>query len=453
MAPNLGASAKTFASAQSGNLLPNSGSMFASFNNSSTGDNYYYTNGIWMDAGITYSASLWYMTDFSGGTNWSNLEMLLGTAQSTAGLTQIASVGPAVSPFYKPLSNTFTVATSGMYYVAIKATGGSGGAQNLVWDDLRIDIPCQAGNNTPVLTVSANNNTICAGEPVILTANGGHMYQWNTGATSGVTTEYPGFSTSFNVTGTNTLTGCSAMSSIMVIVKPGPVVSAFAMPPAICPGSSSNLQANGANQYLWSTTGNGANISVSPASPSTYTVIGTALNGCTGKAVVSVGVFPQPLVTGTADNNDVCAGDMFMLSGTGAVTYNWVSTLPAVVLQGQQVSTMLWVSSTYTVTGTDANGCTDTDIVSMNVQECTGLSKLVLNNKLQVFPNPTAGDVTVAFTGGEASINVVDVTGRLVYAATASEPVNINLSGYSAGVYYAKISINGVTAAVKIIKE
>ena len=194
------------------------------------------------------------------------------------------------------------------------------------------------------------------------------------------------------------------------------------------------------------------NVSVSPSSPSTYTVIGTSANGCTGRAIVSVGVYPQPVVTGVAGNNDVCAGEPFTLTGNGAVSYLWHSTSPAVLLLGQQVSTAIHINTTFTVTGTDANGCTDTDVVMMNVQACTGIEKLVRDNGLQVFPNPTSGEFTVAFSG-EAAVAIVDVAGRTLYETKAADVVNVDITGFAAGVYYAKVSINGTTAAIKIIKE
>jgi len=128
--PQIGGSTKTYTSSQTGNRLPRTGSSFATFDVSgagTAGTSYYYTNGIQMVPGITYSASVWYQSDLTGASNWTDLSILIGTAQNPTGLTSIASTGgPAISPIYKLLGNTFQVTTAGLYYVAIRATSNSG---------------------------------------------------------------------------------------------------------------------------------------------------------------------------------------------------------------------------------------------------------------------------------------------------------------------------------------
>src|SRR5207253_453158 len=102
----------------------------------------------WLNPGITYSASLWYQTDFTGAMNWTDLSILIGTSQSSTGLVPVASTnGPAVSVIYKQLSNTFTVASPGLYYTAVRATASAGPALYLSWDDLKISIPCTTNLN------------------------------------------------------------------------------------------------------------------------------------------------------------------------------------------------------------------------------------------------------------------------------------------------------------------
>jgi hypothetical protein len=454
-APNLGGSAKTYVAAASGNLLPNSGTSFASFNNASSGNNYYYTNGIWMDANVTYSASLWYMTDFTGATNWSNMSILYGTTQTTTGLTQIASVSPAVSPFYKSLSNTFMVPTSGMYYVAIRANTPSGsGAPNLVWDDLRIELPCQAGNNSPNLVLSPTSATICSGESVIFNVSGGDTYNWSTGATGPSTTEYPTSSGPISVTGSNTLTSCNTIASAMVTVKPSPNISLFAFPPVVCVGKSTNLQASGAQSYTWNVPGQGSNINVMPTGPTQYIVMGTGVNGCIGSSTINVTVNQPPVVTAVPSNVNVCPQDALTLSGTGAVSYNWVSTNPAINLLGQSVVTNLSSSATFTLTGTDANGCTDTDVFAVAVVECTGLSQLNSNTGISVYPNPSNGYYTVANGSSEAfHVTVSDVTGRVILDENGTTAMQVNISEVAGGVYYMKVETAGASEVIQLIKQ
>jgi hypothetical protein len=452
-APSLGSGARTYVSAAAGNLLPNSGNAFAAFTNNGAGTAEYYTNGIYLNANVTYSASLWYMTDFSGGTNWTDLSIHFGTSQSTSGLTQIASAGPAVSAFYKPLSNVFTVPTSGMYYVAIKATSSGPGANNLVWDDLRIEIPCSPQYNMPNLSLSANVATICSGESVILNAGGADTYVWSTGATGPATTEYPVVNTVFTVIGTNTVTGCSVTKSVPVTVNKTPNVFAFAIPPVVCEGDATTLQSSGAITYTWNNNVQGSNISVIPTSViNSFSVMGTGANGCVGKSNITVGINQLPNVV-AASAAVVCANDPVTLIGNGASTYEWKSTSPAAYLIGQNIVTTLNQPVTFTLTGTDLNGCKDTDVFSIVVQACTGIDEAGRGG-FSVFPNPTTGVFSIDLASGQdAVVTVSDMTGRVICTANGTGNITADISSASAGVYTLRIQTNESSTVKKIVKQ
>jgi hypothetical protein len=77
----------TYTQAYNQNRIPYAGSKFASFYYSPSGTNFFYTNGIKLYAGVTYSASMFYTTEYYSYTNWSDLSILLGTSQSSLGLT------------------------------------------------------------------------------------------------------------------------------------------------------------------------------------------------------------------------------------------------------------------------------------------------------------------------------------------------------------------------------
>jgi hypothetical protein len=454
LAPTMGLGAKTYTAAAGGNLIPNNGNAFAAFMNAGAGVNYYHTNGIWLDAGVTYSASLWYQTDMNGSTNWTDLSILYGAAQTATGLTQIASVSPAVSPFYKALTNTFSVPNSGLYYVAVRATNSAGGAQSLTWDDLSIIIPCTPSLNTPTVNLSVSNSTVCSGEPVILTAAGADTYTWSTGANGSAITEYPQVTTTYYVNGSSALTGCSGMVSQIVVVKPSPNVAVFALPPAVCAGKSTNLQASGAMTYTWSNGSQGGNVNVVPTGNTSYAVMGTGSNGCVASSSVAVTVNPLPNVQATASNLQICKDDELTFTGTGATSYEWTSNNPAMVLLGSPVVFYLNSSATFTVTGTDANGCQNTQLLSISVDACTGIGELSGSGALNVYPNPTSGQLTVDFGGAGGQVTVTDVTGRIITVAeTEGYTLGIDLSSNAAGVYYVKVESGESLRVVKVIRQ
>jgi hypothetical protein len=453
--PNIGSTAFTYTGATTANRLPRNGSSFGAFANSTAGMSYYYTNQIWMEPNVTYSASVWFQTDFTGATNWTDMSILLATGQSTSAITStIASTnGPAVSPVHKSLSNTFTVPAAAFYNVVIRATATSGAATYLSWDDLAITIPCTPSVNVVPITVAANNATVCSGTNVNLTASGANTYVWNTGNTGSNNTQSPIVNpTMYSVTGTNTLTGCSATASKLVYVKPTPQIVATAFPPVSCAGQPVSLSAGGANVYQWSNSTSGAVITVTPSSNNSYTVFGTNAVNCIGSAVVNVVVNPNPTISVTGPQQ-ICIGETAVLIGSGAANFKFMAN--TAFIQANPASVSPVIPTTYTVVGTDVNNCSATYQYVLNVDACTGLSKNATSENIMVYPNPASDVVNVVLSSGAiSSIQVVDVTGRLVLSSNGSgNTAAIDLQSLSNGVYYVKVSTGNSTDMIKVIKN
>lgn len=432
--------------------LPRTGSKFAAFFFSPAGTDYFYTNGIQLNAGVTYSAGLWYRTESTGFTNWTDLSIMVGNAQTPAGLSSIVSSnGPAVSTIHKALGGVFTVPVSGLYYVAIKATRTASGANYLSWDDLSVTVPCNL--NTPSITVTPNSTVVCAGTVLSLAAAGGNTYLWNDGSTNPNYTTTPFNSGVYTVIGTSTLSGCSNTISQSILVNPSPAVSVLVSTPAICAGSSANLIAFGANTYFWSNTNVGNIISVSPAATANYTVTGTNQFGCAGTNTIQVKVNPLPNVTASASNTLLCQGDALTLTGGGALTYQWSSA--SLLTLSNPVNTNASASAIYSCTGTDANGCSATAQVPISVNACLGTNKISSSSKgSQVFPNPNYGEFTLEMTAGSKLVEVMDLSGRIVLSTTTTEEtMKINIESLAGGIYYVKIKSENVTDVVKVIKN
>jgi hypothetical protein len=456
MATNLGSNALTYTTSNQGNLVPRSGSRFASFYYSPAGANSFYTNAIQLNAGVTYSASVWYTTEYYGYNNWTDLSILVGPNQSATGQQTIASTGgPAISNIYKSLSNTFTVATSGLYYVAIRATSNANSyAYNLSWDDLRIEAPCSM--NTPPMTVTSNQGTVCAGQNITLQASGADTYSWSTGDQTDIVTTAPIFAgmQTYYVTGTSTLSGCSITLAQNILGNPAPQINVFANPPSVCEGSSVNLHAFGASNFIWSTNGTGNVISVTPANPGTsvYNVVGTNQYNCTSSASVAVVVNAKPNIGATAPAT-ACVGETHQIVASGGTSYQFVSQNSYNTVNPAYISPS--TSTQYTVYGTDANGCTNFTMVTVVVDACTGIRENGALAGLKVYPNPSNGQLNVELNNSaDKTVQIVDVTGRIVLAGQSAEAtLKFNLSTLANGVYYVKVKSQDDIQVIKIIKE
>jgi len=360
-----------------------------------------------------------------------------------------------VSPVYKPISNTFTVSAPGYYYVAVRATVANGAATNLSWDDLLIEIPCTPSLNTPTISLSVNNTTVCSGDNVTINAAGADVFNWNDGTTGPVLIDQPYNNTTYVVVATNTLTGCKKTASQTIVVKQTPQITAFAFPPAVCSGKQVNLQASGAATYNWSNGGFGSSIFDAPTANKMYQVSGTGTNNCIAYATVQVSVNPLPNVAASVNNPLACSGDAVSFNASGAVNYQWVSAAPALVLQGATPVIIVTQPTSFTVTGTDANGCTNVAMVAVSADACTGINEATLNNGIKVFPNPTNSDITVSVGNSDVNtISVTDVTGRVVAGnANISQSATFNMTHLSAGVYYVTVRSAQSTNVIKIIKQ
>jgi len=97
--------------------------------------------------------------------------------------------------------------------------------------------------------------------------------------------------------------------------------------------------------------------------PGVYVLTGVAdqvcLNAAAGTETITVN--PLPTVGGGADQA-LCDGETTVLSGTGATTYVWDNGVTDGATFTPPVGT-----TTYTVTGTDANGCVSTGTVNIDV--------------------------------------------------------------------------------------
>jgi gliding motility-associated-like protein len=164
--------------------------------------------------------------------------------------------------------------------------------------------------------------------------------------------------------------GCKDTAQVTVNVNPLPVVNA-GIDQSVCKLNSTQLQATGASTYTWTpaatlSCNSCGNPVASPTTNTTYTVTGTDGNGCTNTDDVTVSIYPQPVIDAGADQT-ICNGSSVQLQATGGVAYVWS---PATSLSCSTCPNPLASPSndiTYTVVGTDANGCNDSDKVNISV--------------------------------------------------------------------------------------
>ena len=242
---------------------------------------------------------------------------------------------------------------------------------------------------TPTLSISGTT-TICAGHITTQYASGASTYTWSSNA--GSTTSYsvnvsPITNTTYTVTGANGY--CTATDTVRINVNQLPMITVNSS--AICKGQqTATLTAAGASTYTWSTGSTGATIISSPTVTTHYTVTGTGVNNCKNSATSTITVNALPIVT--VNGGAICSGQSFTIIPGGASTYTYSS--------GTAIVTPT-ANTSYSVTGTDTNGCMNSVAV---VSTVTVSNPVLILTPIGVTCNGICnGSINAATNGGIGS--------------------------------------------------
>jgi|GEM_PF-626994 gliding motility-associated-like protein len=340
---------------------------------------------------------------------------------------------------------TPTVTTT---YTVVGTSGGAGNCS----DSAQVVVTV---NTTPTVSVTAASPFLCfGGKGDTIKVTGGDTYTWKpaTGIVNvsgdSVVVAKGTVSQTYTVTGTSAL-GCPATATVNIAVDKV-VVIASASSSSICFGTSTNIAANGAANYVWSPSvglnvTTGTPVTATPDSSLTYKVVGTDAKGCADSANVPITVNPTPTITVNAVNTNLCIGNSTVITAGGASTYAWTPSIGLVPTVGSSVTATPPGTETYTVTGKSASGCIGTGTITVNVNPTPTVS-IGLSNGNTVCPgqpftmtgsgatnytwspatglNPSTGSVvTATLTTGTITYKVVGVNGTCSDSATA----NINV--------------------------
>lgn len=284
------------------------------------------------------------------------------------------------------------------------------GGNDFGLDDITFSTFC---TNTAQVTVTVNelpeadagdDQAICFGDETQLDGSGGVTYSWvppigladpndpNTIADPNTTTTYT-LIVEDNI-------GCSDTDEMTLTVNPLPAANA-GPDKEVCIGESVILEGSGGTVYVWSpaTYLDDPNAQLPESTPeqtTVYTVTVTDANSCVNTDSVEVVVNPLPIVEAGVDSM-ICQNGSLVLQASGADTYLWS---PLVGLSDPQSATPTASPldpTTYFVTGTDDNGCVNTDSVNITIFDVfAGPDSIIcLNDSVQAF---VSGGATFSWT-------------------------------------------------------
>lgn len=198
----------------------------------------------------------------------------------------------------------------------------------------------------------------------------------------------------------------------------------------ICEGNSVTLTAPaGATSYYWSHNGaTSQSVNVTPATTQTYYCEVAGLCDYKQLLDVDVTVNPNPTVTITNGSSiSICNGESVVLNVNGANTYLWNTSQTSA-----SINVSPTITTNFSVVGTDLNGCTNSDAITVNV-----------NNLPTLSASPTAVDASCGASDG--ALNGATGSGVPTISYSWSDGSTIvgtsqNLTNVPAGTYFLSIT-------------
>jgi hypothetical protein len=296
----------------------------------------------------------------------------------------------------------------------------------------------------PIPTVNAGPDIAsCSGLPVTLSATSNGVISWNNSVANNVAF-VPGSSATYTVTAVGA-NNCSNSDQMVLTVLALPDVNAGA-DQTICSGSTATLNAAGANSFVWN---NGVvnSVAFAPTVTQTYTVTGTALNGCQSSDQVSVTVNATPVALVSV------VDDVTIAASPAGMNYQWINCA-----SGTDIPTATAAQFTATANGsyavivTSLQGCEDvSDCIDIN---SVGLDQINISD-MNVFPNPTSGEVNVTMPENmSVDVQIYDAQGKLV-----AEQMNVtnngklNISNVTPGVYMVRLTAENAVQTFRVVKN
>jgi|GEM_PF-2703459 len=259
-------------------------------------------------------------------------------------------------------------------------------------------------------------------------------YNWSNGSTTKDISVSTGGTYTLTLTDIN---GCTSTSSTIITQNNLPNASASNNGPITCSQTNVILTATPAGMtYLWS--GGGTNQNKTVTSPGIYTATITDNNGCSATATTTVTEDIQFPTADAGNDLSMCDGSATVTIGTSGVsdvTYQWSiagSDINGATNSLYEISPS--TTTTYTLTATGSNGCTDNDQVTVTVEPApnvTATGETVCTGETATVMGTTTGGLGTPTYQWQYSAG-----GSVWHNIQGATSINYTTSALSASTYY-----------------
>ncbi|KZS41575.1 hypothetical protein AWE51_21450 [Aquimarina aggregata] len=336
----------------------------------------------------------------------------------------------------------------------------------------------------PIVSTISSNTPVCSGEDAVFTISGtaGDIVTYS-GAASGTATIGAGGTVDVTVNGVtsdttlnltnvnNPTTGCDLpLSGVSetVIVDALPIAATISSNTPVCSGEDAVFTISGTAgdvvTYTGAATGTATigaggtvDVTINGVTSDTTLNLTNVNNPTTGCDLPLSGVSETaivntlPTVTANASVTEVCSGESVTLSGGGAATYTWNNR----VTDG--VAFVPTITTTYTVTGIDSNGCENTAAITVTVNDLPLPATLIGNSPICFMEDAvftiigTTGDV-VTYTGAENGTAIIGVDGTVdVTINSVTSDTTLNLTNVNNPTTGCDLTLSSLAETVSIV--
>ena len=305
---------------------------------------------------------------------------------------------------------------------------------------------------------AGEDQRICQGYEVTLTANGGSSYLWSTGATTQSITVSPSANATYSVT---VFDGpFQDTDNVNVIVDPNPNVAIVTGDEAtILEGNFITISATGANTYQWSNGATQPNIAVSPSVTTTYEVRGY-INDCYDEKAITVNVVPR-VVADAGDDITICAEESAVLTATGGDDYLWSTGETTQSIEVAPEETTL-----YSVTVFNELDFDEASVIVVVDQQCQsviiGDEETDQTFAFLVHPNPVTETLFIQLNNimNVSILQMFDMAGKLLFnqkVGQANEAYSVekevDVRSFQSGLYFVRLMDDDQVITKKVVVQ
>lgn len=397
-----------------------------------------------------YIFSTWISTLFP-----TNPAVLQFSVNGTILGTTIAA--PSSTRLWIPFNATFNSGMNTSVNICIVNQNTSIAGNDFGLDDISLR-ECSCINPTIGGIIAASNDSVCSGNSSDLFVFGSSgSIQWQSSRDGILFDDLTGANDTFYTTASLSQSsyyrvkatgscGIDSSSAYHITVIPVPVPLISPSDTILCSGDSVQICVEGALSYLWNTGDTAFCIYVKNSGG--YWVTATGEGNCTNVSNrANIANYPIPPVS------IIVQGDT--LASFNAVAYQWYFDGQLIPGANEAVF-VVNKSGSYSLEVTDVNGCkahsTDVPMVVNDLEDVPDVDHIIL------YPNPFKDIVSVSdkILTHNISADVYDVLGNLLFQCNtnnATHQLIIDMSGYTAGIYYLEVHSKNRNYTKRLVKQ